>query len=385
MPVPHPHIALPCLLATLLFLLAGCGVDARHSIQCEKLLGTLEPAHVQIEDLAWTTPDDPPNSIRGEYRLPGDAARHWIRCQFRGARFQEGRFDLIGVATDRQGTLSPMQMQFLYLALRLDPPDRAISAPTRRAALDQIDRQYFLQQIVNMAALACVYALLAVGFTLVFGIIGRINFAFGEMAMLGAYVTVLLTALLGLAGTAGQALVLPVVLLLAMLITGLYGWYTEKLVFRPLRARQGSVSGITHAPLIATIGLSIFLQEAVRLIQGTRDRWLQPVFPERYLLADSGGFAVYVTLRQIVVVALTAGLLGGLILLMRRSRFGRSYRACSDDPKMAALLGVDTDRIIALTFAIGAAYAAAAGLILALYYGGVNFHMGFLIGFKALT
>lgn len=360
-------------------LLSGCGVDVTQSIQCERLLSALEPAYPDIGPIDWSEPDAPPNSIRGDYYVVGDPARHWIRCQFRGARFEEGRFDLAGVASDRQGVLSPVQFQLLFLALRLDPPERRLSAAQIQRTDANIDRFYFLQQLVNMATLACVYALLAVGFTLVYGIIGKINFAFGEMAMLGAYVSVIATVLLGLAGAQEQMLGLLAVLAAAMLATGAYGWVTDRLVFRPLRRRD------SHAPLIAAIGLSIFLQEAVRLLQGTRDRWVQPLFSERYLLADPGGFPVYVTLRQIMVVGMAAVLLGGLALLMRRSRYGRHYAACADDPRMTALLGVNVDRTVALSFAIGAAFAAAGGLVLALYYGGVNAYMGFLVGFKALT
>jgi branched-chain amino acid transport system permease protein len=150
-------------------------------------------------------------------------------------------------------------------------------------------------------------------------------------------------------------------------------------VFRPLRATP------TQVPLIAAIGLSIFLQELVRLLQGARDRWLPPVFGEPFRLAEGGAFTVHVSAGQIVILVFTAAAAGGLLALLRRSRFGRAHRACADDMRMAALLGVDVDRTIGRTFALGAACAGAAGLIVATYYGGVNFFMGYLIGFKALA
>ncbi len=134
-----------------------------------------------------------------------------------------------------------------------------------------------------------------------------------------------------------------------------------------------------------TIGWAIFLQEYLRLIQGTRERWLQPIYTEPHLLGAAQGFAVSVATSQILVLLLTAGLCAALWLGMARSRFGRHHRACSDDGAMAALCGVDVDRTVALSFALGAAYAAAGGFLVILYYGGVNFYMGLLLGFKALV
>ncbi|EKE76383.1 branched-chain amino acid ABC transporter permease [Oceanibaculum indicum] len=374
-PRHHLRTGLACLLLVLLMApLGGCGTNIARSAACERFLSVLEPGYDRIDWLRWRHPEGTLNNVRGEYRLAGSGVTRWIRCDFAAEAQEDGSFALIRLETDRKGVLTPVQRHMLFLALRLAGP-----APERPASPWQ-PAAYFFQQLLNALTVASPYALLAAGFTLIYGIIGRINFAFGEMAMLGAYVTVLLAVL---AGEAGGVLTNPLVLLgllaAVMAITGFYGWQSERLVFRPLR---GSPS---HAVLIAAIGLSILLQEGVRLVQGTRDRWLQPVFSARYRIADSGDFAVYASLGQLVLIATAASLLAGLLFLLARHRTGRAIRACGEDARMAALLGVDVDRTVALCFAIGSALAAAAGLLLALYYGGVNFHMGFLIGFKALA
>lgn len=375
-PRHHLRPGLACLLLVLLLALSlgGCGTDITRSAACERYLSVLEPGFGRIETLRWRHTAGDRDSVRGDYRLAGSGVTRWIRCDFASAAQEDGSVALIRLETDRDGVLTPVQRQMLFLALRLAGP-----APERPASRWQ-PAAYFLQQVLNALTVASPYALLAAGFTLIYGIIGRINFAFGEMAMLGAYAAVLLAVL---AGEAGAPLTHPLVLLgllaAVMAITGLFGWQTERLVFRPLRHSP------SHAVLIAAIGLSILLQEGVRLVQGTRDRWLQPVFAARYRIADSGDFAVFASLGQLVVIATAGLLLAGLLFLLARHRTGRAIRACGEDARMAALLGVDVNRTVALCFAIGGAFAATAGLLLALYYGGVNFHMGFLIGFKALA
>ncbi len=145
---------------------------------------------------------------------------------------------------------------------------------------------YVLQQALNGTVLGCIYALLAVGFSLVYGIIGRINFAFGELLMLGAYQTVIAAIPLVVMSGAG-AWALPVVLLIAAGMTAGQGWAVERLVFRPLRGTP------THVPLIAAIGASVFLQELVRLLQGARDRWLAPGADRPLHPGGGGGVSRY--------------------------------------------------------------------------------------------
>ncbi|HLT02259.1 MAG TPA: branched-chain amino acid ABC transporter permease LivH, partial [Geminicoccaceae bacterium] len=141
----------------------------------------------------------------------------------------------------------------------------------------------------------------------------------------------------------------------------------------------------SQALLIATLGLAVFLQEALRLLQGAEERWVQPVFSAAHDLGATPGFALTVNTSQILVVAIAGALYAALWFLMAQSAFGRAARACADDAPMAALCGVDVGRTVALTFALGAAYAAIAGFVVLLRYGGASFYDGFLLGFKALT
>jgi branched-chain amino acid transport system permease protein len=311
----------------------------------------------------------------------GHESEHWITCRFAGRGLQQDRLRLTAVSTDRQGELSPVALFMLreywlgrYEAqARLSGPDAPGEASVRRQLL------YLLQLCVHAATLGCIYGLLAIGYTLVYGIIGRINLAFGEIAMVGAYATFLGVAILALLDVTFLPLALLLVLLAAAACGAAHGLVIERVVFRPLRHAR------SQAPLIATIGLAIVLQEYLRLTQGAGERWIQPVLSAAHALASGDGFVVALSTTQILILLLVPCLYGALWLLMRRSRFGRAARACADDARMAALCGVDIDRTIALTFVLGAAYAGIAGFVILLRYGGVGFYDGFLLGFKALT
>ncbi|NNG05116.1 MAG: branched-chain amino acid ABC transporter permease [Inquilinus sp.] len=375
----------PVAALSVVLLAAGCGAeDAEQARLCRAVIPALEGGAV-IERVE-TLPAPAPHDVALRYYATDGTGRTIVQdltCRFAGGTLQAGRLDLVGVDSDRTGELTPVRLHMLrvWLALfdagRVAAPDQGPANGAPRGA--GFTAVYLLQQGVNAIAIGCIYALLAVGFTLVYGIIGRINLAFGELAMIGGFTTFIGATLAGGVPGVPLPLALLAVLGLAMAVAGAHGWATERLVFRPLR---GSTS---QAALIATIGLAIFLQEYVRLIQGSRDRWLQPVFSERLDLAEAGGFAASISLGQIVVAGLTAVLLTGLHLILTRTGLGRAQRACADDSGMAALLGVDVDRTIGRTFALGGALAAAAGFVVATYFGGVNFFMGHMLGFKALA
>ncbi len=242
---------------------------------------------------------------------------------------------------------------------------------------------YLLQQLINGLTLGAVYGLIAIGYTMVYGIVGMINFAHGEIYMIGAFVSIIAFALLGLTGVSFVPLALLVVLITAVLFTSVYGWTLERLAYRPLRRPGRAVPRL--APLISAIGMSIFLQNYVQILQGARVRPLQPVIQGSFDLLAEGGFATQVTFVQILIWLLTALLLAALGFVIARTPLGRAQRACEQDRTMAALLGIDVDRTIALTFVIGAALAAVAGMMVTLYYGVVDFFIGFLAGLKAFT
>ena len=238
---------------------------------------------------------------------------------------------------------------------------------------------YFLQQLINGLTLGSIYGLIAIGYTMVYGIIGMINFAHGEIYMIGAFISIIAFLVLGLAGVSYVPLALAIVLLTTMFFTSIYGWAVERIAYRPLRG------SFRLAPLISAIGMSIFLQNYVQILQGARVKPMQPVVQGGFTIFESGGFAVRLSYLQLFIMILTLALMAGFTALIAATSLGRAQRACEQDMRMAALLGVDVDRVISTTFVIGAALAAVAGLMVTLYYGVVDFFIGFLAGVKAFT
>ncbi|HLI22731.1 MAG TPA: branched-chain amino acid ABC transporter permease LivH [Stellaceae bacterium] len=238
---------------------------------------------------------------------------------------------------------------------------------------------YFLQQLINGLTLGAIYALIAIGYTMVYGIIGMINFAHGEIYMIGAFVSLITFFALGAVGVTWVPLALVLVLLSAMFFTSAYGWTVERVAYRPLRG------SFRLAPLISAIGMSIFLQNYVQLLQGAQVKSLPPVVTGGFRLMETGGFAVQLSYLQIIIVLVTLALMAGFSVMIAATPLGRAQRACEQDMTMAALLGIDVDRTISTTFLIGAALAAVAGVMVTLYYGVIDFFIGFLAGMKAFT
>jgi branched-chain amino acid transport system permease protein len=239
--------------------------------------------------------------------------------------------------------------------------------------------EYFLQQTINGVTLGAIYGLVAIGYTMVYGIIGMINFAHGEIYMVGAFIAVIAFAILGIAGVTFVPLAVLIVLVVAVIFTSVYGWTVERIAYRPLRG------SFRLAPLISAIGMSIFLQNYVQILQGARVKSVQPVVTGGFVLLHRDDFAVSLSYIQILIVVLTVALMIGFSLLITRTALGRAQRACEQDLTMAALLGIDVDRTISLTFVIGAALAAVAGVMVTLYYGVVDFYIGFQAGLKAFS
>ena len=238
---------------------------------------------------------------------------------------------------------------------------------------------YFLQQLINGVTLGAIYGLIAIGYTMVYGIIGMINFAHGDVFMVGAFIALIVFLGLLAIGVTAVPLALFIVLLVAMALTALYGWTVERFAYRPLR------QSFRLAPLISAIGMSIALENYVQVAQGARVKTLPPIIHGGYTLTESGGFAVRLSNAQILVVVTTVVLMVVFSWVVARTRLGRDMRACEQDLKMASLLGVDVDRTISYTFVIGAALAAVAGIMHLLYYGVIDFYIGFVAGVKAFT
>ena len=240
--------------------------------------------------------------------------------------------------------------------------------------------EYFVQQLINGLTLGAIYALIAIGYTMVYGIIGMINFAHGEIYMIGAFLAVITFTGLGILGVTWVPGAILVVLIISMFFTAVYGWTVERIAYRPLRGSH------KLAPLISAIGMSIFLQNYVQISQGAKIKALSPVVQGNVpLMTSDAGFNVSISYLQLIIMIMTTALMVGFTLLIQRTSLGRAQRACEQDLKMASLLGIDTDRTISLTFVMGAALAAVAGVMITMYYGVIDFFIGFLAGVKAFT
>ncbi len=239
--------------------------------------------------------------------------------------------------------------------------------------------EYFLQQLINGLTLGAIYGLIAIGYTMVYGIVGMINFAHGEIYMIAAFISIIAFMVLSSIGISSIPLQLGLVLVLTMTFTSVYGWSVERIAYRPLRG------SFKLAPLISAIGMSIFLQNFVQITQGARVRPMQAVLRGGITLLESNGFAVQISWLQIIIIVLTTVLMAVFSLIIGATPLGRAQRACEQDRTMAALLGVNVDRTISLTFVMGAALAAVAGMMVTMYYGVVDFFIGFLAGVKAFT
>jgi len=200
--------------------------------------------------------------------------------------------------------------------------------------------------------------------------------------MVGAFVSLIAIVGLGLTGASSIILLifaLALVLVFAMIFTAVWGWAVERIAYRPLRG------SFRLAPLITAIGMSIVLQNFVQIVQGARVKPLQPLVSGGYTLSDTGNFTVQLSNIQILILVVTLVLMVAFTWLINKTSLGRSLRACEQDSKMASLLGINVDRTISLTFVTGAALAAVAGFMFLLYYGVIDFYIGFLAGVKAFT
>jgi branched-chain amino acid transport system permease protein len=215
---------------------------------------------------------------------------------------------------------------------------------------------------------------------MVFGIIGMVNFAHGDVFMVSAFIALItfliLTAWLGVTSV---ALALLVILIVAMVLTSAVNWTIERVAYRPLRG------SFRLAPLISAIGMSIFLSNFVQVAQGPRNKSIPPMIQGEFVLMHSNDYQVTLSYKQLTVWLVTAVLLVAFWWLVSKTSLGRAQRACEQDQKMAALLGIDVDRTISLTFVIAAALAAVAGTMYLMYYGVVSFADGFVPGVKAFT
>lgn len=237
---------------------------------------------------------------------------------------------------------------------------------------------FFLQQLINGLTLGAVYGLIAIGYTMVYGIIGMINFAHGEVYMVSAYLCAIGLTLLAYFGIHSFPLLIFGTLVFTIIVTGVYGWAIERIAYRPLR------NSTRLAPLISAIGMSLILQNYVQLSQGPNQQGI-PTLMHGVLRLTVGDGVVQITWTKIFI--LLAAFIGMVVLswIINHTQLGRVCRATQQDRRMAAILGINTDRVISLVFMIGAAMAGLAGVLVTMNYGTFDFYIGFIIGIKAFT
>jgi branched-chain amino acid transport system permease protein len=231
-----------------------------------------------------------------------------------------------------------------------------------------------LQQIVNGLVVGSVYALVALGYTMVYGILQLINFAHGEIVMIGALTALVTTqALTGVGVPAALALIIAV--FVAMIVCALAGMLIERIAYRPLR------NAPRLAPLITAIGVSILLQQLAILVFGRNYFSFPEIIPKTPIQLG----VVTVTMNEIVIFIASILLMAGLLWLVNKTKIGTAMRATAENQKVAGLMGIDINKIIAFTFAIGSALGAIAGVMVASNYGQAHYYMGFMLGLKAFT
>ena len=235
----------------------------------------------------------------------------------------------------------------------------------------------FLQQIVNGLTVGGVYALIALGYTMVYGVLELINFAHGEIYMLGAYLGIIFIGIFTVLGLTQYSLLLALflTLILSVFFCSAYGFTIEKLAYKPLRKAP------RLSPLISAIGVSIFLQNYVMLTQGATDK----VFPHILKTVKIEIFNVTMTSLQVFIIFTSLILMVMLHLYIMKTMTGKAIRAVAQDKVMASLMGININRIISITFIIGSGLAAVAGVMIAVYYGLINYYIGYIAGIKAFA
>ena len=379
----HSILRVPAIILVIL-LVAGCGqrVDSEQARICRAVVAADNPEGTEIRDLRYGPSALGIAGVRIDYlaRRAGEADRvRHVACGFAGRTFSAQRLDLVAVETDA-GRFGEARLFYLK-RLWLGSPEAAAERGAEPAVPSLPARLAFAaQQLINATALCAVYALLATAYSLIYGITGRINLAFGEIAMLGAYGAIAAIALLLALRVEDPRVGIATALAFAALFAGLWSAVIGRQVIAPLHARHRLGQPI----LVATFALALTLQEFLHVVQGVRGRWIPPLFEEPIALARAGAFVVTMTPIEIAIVISTLLTVMVVLWLFARTRFGLSWRAYADDPQAAALLGVDGGRLLGGSFLLAGLCAGLAGSVVGIYYGDVDANMGTMLGLKAL-
>lgn len=378
-------MALPVrIILALALLTAGCTrIDAQQAALCERAIGALEDGATLVGPVERHARPDGAAGVAVElaYRIAGSAEPRSLVCRF-AARRGPDRLELVGVTATPTGALSPTRLAMLAIWLGLAEAPEPAPGSARAPPLGPVG--YLAQQLLNGLVLGAIYCLIAIGYAQVFSLLEIVNFAFGELYMMGAYFALIGFVVLAGSGLEHGIVGVAIALAAAVALVLPWGWAIERVAYRPL-GLAGAGHGARLIPLVSAIGLSIFLQNLVRVTQGNRDKWLSPIVERSVAVPLGDGTRLDVGGLQLAIIAGAALVCGGLWLIVERSRFGRQQRACAQDRIAAALLGVDVERVMSRTFMLGAALAGVAGFGALVYYGEADPSMGYNVGFKALS
>jgi branched-chain amino acid transport system permease protein len=375
----------PVLAFLLLAAAAGCGVvvDRDEVTTCRRTLPAVNPDASSVV-VTGVAPAPAPYSVRITYRVAQDGRERtrFVQCAF-GDPDSWTAHGLSAFATEEE-TFTPVRLHILKrywlekdgLAAFADPGPGETSVPLLRVPLWLA---FLLQAIANALPSTAMMMLVAVAYALIYGLIGRINLAFGELAALGGHAAVLGAAAALSLGLPSAAVGLAVAGILGVGVAALHGRVVERLVFTPLAFGRG------QSILVATIALAIVLQEYMRLAEGQQIRWVSPILSAPVAFAASETFVASVTAMQVVIASLALSASLALLALMRWSAFGRRWRATADDPLMASLIGISPRAVLATTFLVAAALAGLAGFVMTAQYGGAGFAAGTMVGLKGLV
>ncbi|WGD31158.1 branched-chain amino acid ABC transporter permease [Ancylobacter sp. WKF20] len=373
----QPFKRLSPLLAAL-FLLAGCGsvIDADQARICRAVAPALHGEDVEVLETSLNSVPGAPTALRYSYRVRSDSRTtpHWLICTF-AAQTGVGRFDLTAVDTD-QGTLSDIKLLILKRWWLSDAPPEGTMA-----ALFHLGPRsaYWVQQALGGLVMTGVYGLIATGFSLVYGLLGRVNLAFGEIAVVAGTYMLIAVGVASDVGRLGPA-ELTLALLAGIASAALVSWLAGHMVVAPLAARVRSPQPV----LIATAGLAITLAELLRLTAPDRVNWLPALMNRPIAVAGQDAFIATVTPAQLLAAGLSMCGTSLLLGIVAFTRFGLFWRAHAQDPRMAALLGVDVQRLRTQVFLLAGAAAGLAGGVIVIAFGTISPGDGLSITLKAL-
>lgn len=359
--------------------------DYTGAIQrCTELLPEFDanPADVRHEVRAATA--ELPVAVRVSWRRSDAAAgadpEGWIVCYFLPRSETGGAWQIDGMDTQKYGRMKRYDVQQLYKLHWMNKYDLPNVAEGAREPLTPLAQAlYLLQQSLNVLTLGCLYALLAVAFTVVHNVTRIVNLAFGDLYMIGAFVTYVSYVLVAVGGGSFSLPMVALALLVTIVTCALASWATYRFAFGKMRR------GPTTVPMVASIGLAIIFREIVRLSQGAKTRWMPPTKGTVWQLTEGLGYDVYLRKGHLIVGLVTALVAAAMWWAGRHTTFGRGYRAAAQDPGMAALLGIDVNRTVGFAFLVAGGMTGVAGIFAALQYQIVDFYMGYVIGFKALA